>query len=297
MKIAITGTSGRVGRAIHFSLCQTNRLAGVDRSVSSVTTHLGDIGDFSLLSSAFCGVDAVVHTAALHAPHVGIYDDDDFYRVNVEGTKTAVRAAIECGARVFVFTSTTALYGFASRHPDKATWIDEQTKPDPKSIYHRTKLEAEQFLETEASRNLKVTSLRMSRCFPEPAPIMAMYRLHRGIDARDVAEAHRLALVEADEDYRMFVVSGATPFKKDDCKSLKKSPLTVLRKRCPAICETFESQGWSFPESIDRVYDSSKAQQALGWKPRYGFDEVVNLLDKQIPEVLPEHAEKNRVSE
>jgi nucleoside-diphosphate-sugar epimerase len=297
MKIAITGTSGRVGRAIHFSLCQTNRLAGVDRSVSSVTTHLGDIGDFSLLSSAFSGVDAVVHTAALHAPHVGIYDDDDFYRVNVEGTKTAVRAAIECGARVFVFTSTTALYGFASRHPDKATWIDEQTKPDPKSIYHRTKLEAEQFLETEASRNLKVTSLRMSRCFPEPAPIMAMYRLHRGIDARDVAEAHRLALVEADEDYRMFVVSGATPFKKDDCKSLKKSPLTVLRKRCPAICETFESQGWSFPESIDRVYDSSKAQQALGWKPRYGFDEVVNLLDKQIPEVLPEHAEKNRVSE
>jgi len=297
MKIAITGTSGRIGRAIHFSLCQTNRIVGVDRSVSSVTTHLGDIGDFGLLSNALSGVDAVVHTAALHAPHVGIYDDDEFYRVNVKGTETAVRAAIACGARAFVFTSTTALYGFASRHPDEATWIDEQTRPDPKSIYHRTKLEAEQFLEAEASRNLKVTSLRMSRCFPEPAPIMAMYRLHRGIDARDVAEAHRLALVESDEDYRMFVVSGATPFQKDDCKLLKKSPVSVLRKRCPAICETFESRGWSLPESIDRVYDSSKAQQALGWKPGYGFDEVVNLLDNQISEVLPGQAVKDRVSE
>jgi nucleoside-diphosphate-sugar epimerase len=297
MKIAITGTSGRIGRAIHFSLCRNHRITGVDRSVSSITTHLGDIVDYGLLCKAFSGADAVVHTAALHAPHVGIYGDNEFYRINVEGTKAVVRAAIACGARALIFTSTTALYGLASRHSDEATWIGENTKPDPKSIYHRTKLEAEHLLEAEASRNLKVTTLRMSRCFPEPAPIMAMYRLHRGIDARDVAEAHRLALVESDEDYRMFVISGATPFQKVDCRSLKHSPVSVLRERCPAICETFESRGWSFPESIDRVYDSSKAQQALKWKPAYGFEEVVNLLDKQISEVLPEQAERNTVSE
>jgi hypothetical protein len=29
----------------------------------------------------------------------------------------------------------------------------------------------------------------------------------------------------------------------------------------------------------------------------YGFTEVVNLLDNQISEVLPEQAEENRVSE
>ena len=297
MKIAITGTSGRIGRAIHFSLCRNNKITGIDRSVSSVTTHLGDIDDYGVLSKAFEGADAVVHTAALHAPHVGVHDDNEFYRINVKGTETVVRAAITCGARTLVFTSTTALYGFASRHPDHATWIDEHTRPDPKSIYHRTKLEAEQFLEAVASRNLKVTTLRMSRCFPEPAPIMAMYRLHRGVDARDVAQAHCLALAESEEDYRMFVVSGATPFRKVDCRSLKQSPVSVLRERCPAICETFESRGWSLPGSIDRVYDSSKAQQALGWKPEYGFEEVVNLLDRQISEVLPEQAERNRVSE
>jgi UDP-glucose 4-epimerase len=297
MKIAITGTSGRIGRAIHFSLCQNNKITGVDRSVASVTTHLGDIEDNILLRKAFRGVDAVVHSAALHAPHVGIYNDDEFYRINVKGTETVVRAAVACGVRSIVFTSTTALYGFASRHPDHATWIDEQTKPDPKSIYHRSKLAAEQFLESEASRNLKVTTLRMSRCFPEPAPIMALYRLHRGIDARDVAEAHRLALVESDENYRMFVVSGATPFQEVDCVSLKQSPESVLLKRCPAICRIFESRGWPLPESIDRVYDSSKAQRVLNWTPEYGFGEVVNLLDNRISEVLPEQAEKNLVSE
>ncbi len=297
MKIAITGTSGRIGRAIHFSLCQNNKITGVDRSVASVTTHLGDIEDNILLRKAFRGVDAVVHSAALHAPHVGIYNDDEFYRINVKGTENVVRAAVACGVRSMVFTSTTALYGFASRHPDHATWIDEQTKPDPKSIYHRSKLEAEQFLESEASRNLNVTTLRMSRCFPEPAPIMAMYRLHRGIDARDVAEAHRLALIESDENYRMFVVSGTTPFQKVDCVSLKQSAESVLLERCPAVCRTFESRGWSLPESIDRVYDSSKAQRVLSWTPKYGFGEVVNLLDNRISEVLPEQAEKNLVSE
>jgi UDP-glucose 4-epimerase len=297
MKIAITGTSGRIGRAIQFSLCQYNRITGIDRSVSSVTTHLGDIDDYGLLSKAFEGADAIVHTAALHAPHVGIHDENEFYRINVKGTETVVRAAIACGASRLVFTSTTALYGLASRHPDEATWIDENTRPEPKSIYHRTKLEAEQFLEAEADRNLKVTTLRMSRCFPEPAPIMAMYRLHRGIDARDVAEAHRLALIESDDEYRMFVVSGVTPFQKRDCRSLKQSPAAVLNERCPAICERFESRGWSLPDSIDRVYDSAKAQKVLNWKPAYGFEEVVNLLDNQISEVLPEQAEKNRVSE
>ena len=297
MKIAITGISGRIGRAIHFSLCPNNVITGIDRSVSSITTHLGDIMDIGLLSKAFEGADAVVHSAALHAPHVGIHDDNEFYRINVKGTETVLRAARACGVEALIFTSTTALYGGASRHPDRAAWIDEQTRPEPRSIYHRTKLEAEQFLEAEASRNLKVTTLRVSRCFPEAAPIMAVYRLHRGIDARDAAEAHRLALVESVEDYRMFIVSGATPFQRVDCRSLRHAPESVLLERCPAICATFASRGWSLPDSIDRVYDSSKAQQALRWMPAYGFGEVVNLLDNQISEVLPERAEKNRFPE
>jgi UDP-glucose 4-epimerase len=194
MKIAVTGTSGRIGRAIHFALCREHEVVGIDRSVSSVTTHLGEIDNYKLLSKAFKGAEAVVHTAALHAPHVGVYDDSEFLRINIEGTKNVFRAALDCGVQTLVFTSTTALYGFAAQHPDRATWINESTTPQPKSIYHRTKLEAEQFLEAEADRNLKVTTLRMSRCFPEPAPIMAMYRLHRGIDSRDVAEGHRQAL-------------------------------------------------------------------------------------------------------
>jgi nucleoside-diphosphate-sugar epimerase len=297
MKIAVTGTSGRIGRAIHFALCQEHDVVGIDRSVSSVTTHLGEIDNYQLLTKAFKGADAVIHVAALHAPHVGIYDDSEFYRANVEGTSKVFQAAADCGVKTLVFTSSTAVYGYASQHPDRAAWINETTIPQPKSIYHRTKLEAEQFLEAEASRNLKVTTLRMSRCFPEPAPTMAMYRLHRGIDARDVAEAHKLALIESEEDYRMLILSGTTPFSRADCKALKQTPEQVLQHKCPSICNLFASRQWELPESIDRVYDSSLAQRTLGWTPSYGFEDVAVLLDAHIPEVLPENAAENTISE
>lgn len=297
MKVAVTGTAGRVGRAIHFALCRNHEVVGIDRSVSSVTTHLGDITDYNLLTSAFEGVNAVVHAAALHAPHVGIHEDSEFRRINIEGTKTVFRAAIDCGVRNLVFTSTTALYGYASQHPDRATWIDEETIPEPKSIYHRSKLEAEQFLQSVASDNLRVTTLRMSRCFPEPAHIMTMYRLHRGIDARDVAQGHVLALMKPGDDYRMFILSGATPFSRSDCVDLRQRPEEVLRQKCQPICELFESRRWKMPESIDRVYDSSLAQRELGWNPAYGFEDVTRLLDARISEVLPANAPENTISE
>ncbi len=297
MKIAVTGTSGRIGRAIHFALCSEHDVVGFDRSVSSVTTHLGEVDNYKLLTKAFKGADAVIHVAALHAPHVGIFDDSEFYRINVEGTKKVLQAALDCGVQALVFTSSTAVYGYASQHPDRATWINETTVPQPKSIYHRTKLEAEQFLEAEASQNLKVTTLRMSRCFPEPAPTMAMYRLHRGIDARDVAEAHRLALIESDKDYRMFILSGTTPFTQADCKALKQNPENVLHQKCKSVCDLFASRQWKLPESIDRVYDSSLAQRTLSWTPSYGFENVAMLLDAHIPEVLPENAAEDTISE
>ncbi|MBT8063982.1 MAG: NAD(P)-dependent oxidoreductase [Gammaproteobacteria bacterium] len=291
MRIAITGSSGRIGRAIHFALCRDHEVVGIDRAVASVTTRLGDIGDYPFLRKAFEGCGAVVHTAALHAPHVGVIDDSEFYRINVEGTKTVVRAAMESGVQKLVFTSTTALYGDASRNPDEAAWIDETTVPEPRTVYHRTKLEAEQFLESKAGPKLQVTTLRMSRCFPEPASLMAAYRLHRGVDGRDVAEGHRLALAGSEESYRMFILSGATPFRRSDCPALKRSARQVLLERCPALVELYEARGWALPQNIGRVYDPSKAQRSLGWRPRYGFEEVVRLLDAQIPEVLPQGAD------
>ncbi|MEM9530005.1 MAG: NAD(P)-dependent oxidoreductase [Pseudomonadota bacterium] len=299
MRVAVTGTSGRIGRAIHFALGHDQDVLGIDRSLSSATAVLGDIGDSELLLRTFEGCDAVVHTAALHAPHVGILEDAEFHRVNVEGTKNVIRAARANGISQLVFTSTTALYGHAvTADPEAAAWITEDTVPQPKSVYHETKLECEALLADAAGADLQITVLRMSRCFPEPAPLMAAYRLHRGIDARDVATGHRAALLNrVDKPYRLFILSGSTPFEQSDLLALKSDAAGVLRRRCPTLCRVFEDREWPLPAAIDRVYDASLAQRELGWRPNYGFDEVLRLLDSSICEVLPPQMAVRQVSE
>lgn len=137
----------------------------------------------------------------------------------------------------------------------------------------------------------------MSRCFPETAPVMATYRLHRGVDARDVAQGHRLALKAAGPAYQRFILSGATPFQPEDCPALKTEARAVIRQRCPSLATLFEERGWSLPESIDRVYDSSLAQNVLGWSPRHGFEDIARLLDAGISEVLPPEAVGTQIRE
>jgi UDP-glucose 4-epimerase len=288
MRVLITGSSGRVGRAIYVRLHCDHEVVGIDRSPSSTANIVGNLADIALLRGALRGVDAVVHTAALHAPHVGIVHDSEFESVNVQATHTFANLAAEARVSRFVFTSTTALYGTASTPRHTAGWVDEDLEPQPESVYHRTKLGAETLLEAMSREGkLAVTVLRMSRCFPEPAPIMAAYRLHRGVDARDIADAHALALQTTQPGFRRFVVSGATPFKAEDAHDLLRDAPLVLKHRAPELVEAFARRRWSLPKSIDRVYSPALAMQELGWRPRYGFTEVLKMLDEESSEVLP----------
>ena len=297
MKLLITGAAGRVGRALRSRLQQAHRVLGLDRVPGPGVDLVGDLGEGDLVASALQGADAVLHCAALHAPHVGQVADGEFQRVNVEATLALWRAARTAGVRHFVFTSTTALYGTASASTGRAAWITEATVPQPRSIYHRSKLAAEQGLQDAAAGGgPAVTVLRMSRCFPEAAPLMAAYRLHRGIDVRDVAAAHALALAgEPLSPWRCFVVSGATPFTPADGERLWRDAPPLLRERVPGLAREFARRGWPLPPSIDRVYVPDAAMQALGWRPHHGWAAVLQQADAGSPEVLQASAAEQAI--
>jgi UDP-glucose 4-epimerase len=293
MNVLITGAAGRVGRACRARLQFGHVLRGLDRVRAPGVDCIGDLGDAEFVAHAMLGIDAVLHCAALHAPHVGRVDEQEFQRVNVDATLALWHAACGVGVRHFIFTSTTALYGTVAAgaaHGGRAAWITEATPPRPRSVYHRSKLAAEQGLRAAATASRggpAVTVLRMSRCFPEPAPLMAVYRLHRGIDVRDVAEAHALALAgEPAEPWRCFNVSGATPFVAADADRLWHDAPALLRERVPGLAAEFARRGWPLPASIDRVYVPDAAMQALRWRPRHGWAAVLDQLDDAAPEVL-----------
>ncbi len=288
MKILVTGASGRVGRASCVRLSRSHEVVGLDASPTSTAHWVGDIGDAPLLERALRGVDAVVHVAALHAPHVARSSEAEFRRVNVEATRRLAELAARSGVLRFVFTSTTALYGDAATPADCAGWVTEDTVPRPRTVYHRSKLAAEAALrEMAASSSMTVTILRMSRCFPEAADIMAGYRLHRGIDARDVASGHEAALSAKPGGVATYILSAATPFLPEDMLELKRDAAAVLRRRCPELIASLNARAWPLPTTIDRVYDSSRARAELAWAPRYGCDEVLRQYDAESAEVLP----------
>ena len=288
MKILVTGTAGRVGRAIYINLMHHHQVVGIDKTPCSTVDYVGDIRDTALLTKALSGVEVVVHTAALHAPHVGLVSDQEFEAINIKATEELALLGLKMGIKHFVFTSTTALYGFASTPSDQAGWINETVTPQPKTIYHHSKIRAEQLLENISNVfNLPVTVLQMSRCFPEPANLMAMYRLTRGVDARDVAQAHASAVDKRLAGFRRYIISGSTPFSPGSCVSLLTHAVDVIRERAPNLASDFDARGWKLPLSLDRVYDSALAQQELEWSPKYGYDSVLSMLDNEWSEVLP----------
>lgn len=292
MRVLLTGSAGRIGQAIRLELLRRGHaVLGLDCRASATTDIVADLCDTAAWQHALAGVGAVVHTAALHAPQVGLLPDAQFQRVNVDGTRHLIAAAQRHGVPHIVYTSTTALYGASSGGPaqEQAAWLDERSLPQPVTIYHRSKLAAEQCLKDASMRGgPAVTVLRMSRCFAEPAPLMAVYRLHRGVDARDVALAHALALERGPAaEAQTLVISGATPFVRADAAGLLHHAPSVLSRRAPALCAAFAERGWPLPSRIDRVYDAGAAQAALGWVPLHGFAEVLRQGDAGSAEVLP----------
>jgi len=151
VKVIVTGSSGRVGRAVRAALGVHHEVLGVDVSPSSSTDVVASIEDRVVLERVLGGADAVVHAAGLHAPHVGRVPDSRFWEVNVTATRLLAGLCVQVGVPRLIFTSTTALYGRASTRADAASWVTEETPPSPRTIYHRTKLSAEAVLR-DASR-------------------------------------------------------------------------------------------------------------------------------------------------
>lgn len=115
MKVLVTGSAGRVGRAIYIHLMKHYDVVGFDKTPCSTADFVGDIGDQTLLATALDGVDVIVHTAALHAPHVGLFSEQEFQRINITATENLALLGVKMGIKQFVFTSTT-LYTVLPQH-------------------------------------------------------------------------------------------------------------------------------------------------------------------------------------
>jgi len=272
VRILLTGSSGRIGAAIGARLALRHRVTGVDRRAGPMTTSIMDIRDTTRVAALCRGIDAVVHTAALHVPDLASHGAAEFRSVNVDATRRLLEACGEAGVRRFVYTSTTSLYGDSLLPADgAAVWVSESLPARPRDVYDQTKLAAEEACRAATGAGLACVSLRMSRCFPEDPRLVAIYRLYRGVDARDVAQAHELALTADLPAFEIFNISAQPPFQAADCRVLFADAGSLLVERFPWVRAEFARRGWLLPQSIDRVYVVDKAIERLGYRPVHDF--------------------------
>ncbi|WP_041832498.1 NAD(P)-dependent oxidoreductase [Actinoplanes sp. N902-109] len=276
----MTGTSGRVGSAIAAALAAEGWVVrGIDRATGERTGVVGDLRDATVRRAALRGADLVVHAAALHAPHVGRVEDRAFWAVNVDATDALLEEAERAGVRRVVYISSTSVYGHALVPTDRAVWVDESLEPRPRDIYDETKLAAERLVGTGS---IPAVTLRIARCFPEPLPVLATHLLYRAVGLDDVASA----AVRAAEQHTVtgtFTIAGPYSFTRADCPLLHSDAAGVIAARLPDVAAAFRAQGWPLPHAIDRVYDSSAAMTALGYRPVHGIRHVLRSLEKDVP--------------
>lgn len=273
MRVLVTGSSGYIGSAIAERFSRSGEVVGIDLEPGRYTTHLGSILDSRLVAEACRDVDVVVHTAGLHAPHVGRRSEKEFRRTNIDGTSRLLDEAFRRDVRRFVLTSTTSVYGCTTRAKvGRALWVTEEMEPIPEDIYDETKLETEALCQQAGCSGMESVVLRMSRCFPEPENLLAFYRLYRGIDRRDVAEFHFAASTVPVDPFVTFNVSSESPFEEQDCEILWNDPWSVIDDRVPIVREAFEQMGWKRPGRIDRVYVIERAKRGLEYTPCYGIE-------------------------
>ncbi len=269
-------------------------LLGIDIQPSPFTGKVGSIVDRNFVKQCMRGVEAVLHTATLHKPHVITHSRQQFIDTNITGTLNLLEEAALAGVGAFIFTSTTSTFGGALTPPAgaPAAWITEDVVPEPKNIYGVTKTAAEDLCNLfYRKQKLPCLVLRTSRFFPEEddqkevrdayddANIKTNEFLYRRVDVEDVVSAHLLAIEKAPSiGFGKYIISATSPFTPDDLAGLHVNAPAVVRRLFPEYQSVYAQLGWKMSPLIDRVYVNEKARKELGWQPKYDFGYVLGRV-------------------
>lgn len=98
----------------------------------------GDVRDAAFCRHIAKGCDTIFHLAALIAIPYSYVAPESYVDTNIKGTLNMCQAAMDCGARRIIVTSTSEVYGTAQYVP-----IDERHPRQPQSPYSATKIGAD----------------------------------------------------------------------------------------------------------------------------------------------------------
>jgi UDP-glucose 4-epimerase len=177
MKIALTGSSGGIGRAIveealqrgHELVCIDRVASSIDLMTSGLTFVQADMGEYDKLVAAFAGCDAVIHMAAIPSP--GCDPDHVIHENNVVGSYNALQAAVQNNIKRICLGSSVNAIGHSFSRTPKYDYvpIDEAHPTYVEESYGLSKWIGEQQADAFARRwdDLSIASLRFHWVVPK----------------------------------------------------------------------------------------------------------------------------------
>jgi nucleoside-diphosphate-sugar epimerase len=312
LTVAVTGPTGTFGSALIPLLQEDDRVDRVigiarrpfdpaERGWTKMEYRRGDVRDVEALRASFDGADVVVHLAFLILGG----GKRTTRAINVEGTLNVFGAAVEAGARRFVYASSVAAYGFHRDNPIGMT-EDWATRPADRLFYAQEKAKLEHLLQHEAGTHpqtalyllrppivlgpdavgAKVSipsvlapvvrgmgaALRHVPGLPVLVPDLPLQLIHQD----DVAEALRLCVVGAGPP-------GASNIAADDLVTgvdvarelglrvvrLPGGPVAAAARGVAKLPYLPSGAQWVEALSHPAIMDTTKARTELGWRPRH----------------------------
>lgn len=281
MRLAVTGASGKLGTVVARELrAAGHEVASLDLSGPSRDAFVRvDLTDYGQVVDAFAGIDghhdgldAIVHLGAV--PAGGLWADSATFHNNMTATFNVFQAARRLGIGTIVYASSETVLGLPFETPPPYLPIDEEYETRPESMYSVVK-----HLEEELARKLvrwddalSITALRFSNVmvpedyaqFPgfDADPRSRSWNLWGYIDARDGAEAIRLALEAARPGFDVFNIFAADTVMSRASKDLAAEFFPGVEVRGELVGNA-------------SLAPSAKARRVLGFEPKHSWRDHV----------------------
>ena len=298
-RVVVTGGSGKLGRAtvahlsssgyevINFDRVRPKTasedgktgLQGAYRLVEVDLTDMGQVLEALLeIDMAYKGVDAVVHLAAMPSP--GQSSSSKQFNTNVASTYNILEACRKVGITNIVMASSETLIGIPLDIAPEKLPITEEAELRPESAYSLSKLVgetlAEQYVRWSKQSHrkpnggeVKIVSMRFSNVMLEEEYATfaewqddarkRYWNCWGYIDARDGAEAIKLALEKDLFGHHAFIIANNNTVMKKPSKQL--------------VEEVFPGVPYT-PLNDDpnvTLLSNEKAKKVLGWKPKFDW--------------------------
>ena len=265
----------------------------------SIKVLEGDIRDIDSVCAAMEGVDLVVHAAAA----LPLYRAEEIFSTDIDGIRNVLAAAFETGVDRLIHISSTAVYGIPDHHP-----LYEEDRLQGVGPYGEAKIRAEEICQEFRQKGMCVPVIRPKTFVgPERLGVFALLydwakdgknfpmlgsgkNRYQLLDVEDLCSAIYLAATLPRSRVNDTFNIGATEFAtmKEDYQAVLDyaghGKRIIPLPAAPAIwtLRLLEKLGlsplykWVYETAAtDSFVAVAKAQQALGWSPKFSNQDAL----------------------